>query len=335
MQNQISAYFSAPKASFGIRHSQLRSALLAVLLAVASFSLSAAGILKPGDILYTDSGDAINGGCVLKVNPRTGEKTVLARGGLLNMPFGVAMGRDGCVVVSDSGRLVRINPDTGEQRIIADYTRGLGAPYGIAVGRHGEIYAANAQEIVRVDPATGTVEVVSSGGSFHFPLAVACAPNGDLWVANVGFPSEIVRIDAQTGAQTVVSRGVFLKFPQAITVKGRDVYVSDVATSDGNFGRGRVIHIDARTGTQCVVAEGGHLIGPVGIAVDEEGHLIVGDPYTINLNSAHWYDGGIVRVNPVTGDQFLLARGRDNLVNPRGVTVVRHAAPAHHHEKSK
>jgi len=38
---------------------------------------------------------------------------VIASGGLLRMPFGVVIDADGQIIVSDSGRLIRIDPETG------------------------------------------------------------------------------------------------------------------------------------------------------------------------------------------------------------------------------
>ena len=61
-----------------------------------------------------------------------------------------------------------------------------------------------------------------------------------------------------------------------------------------------------KPGTQTVVSEGGNLVGPVGIAVDDNGQLIVGDPYTINPASQDLYDGGVIRIDPSTGAQTLL-----------------------------
>ena len=79
------------------------------------------------------------------------------------------------------------------------------------------------------------------------------------------------------------------------------------------------------TGAQTLLSSGGYLVGPVGIAVDENGQLIVGDPYTINPLSPDLFDGGIIRINPVDGGQTLLARGQGNYVNPRGIAIVRAA----------
>ena len=104
---------------------------------------------------------------------------------------------------------------------------------------------------------------------------------------------------------------------------GNDVYVTDVATADGNFGVGRVIHVDARTGEQSVVSEGDLLVGPVGIAVEADGQLVVSDPYTMNPESSDLFDGAVLRINPATGEQTLLARGEGGFVNPRGIAIKR------------
>src|SRR5512137_408909 len=42
-------------------------------------------------VYYVDSGNAIHGGCVIRVNILTGERTIISRGGLLLMPFGVVV----------------------------------------------------------------------------------------------------------------------------------------------------------------------------------------------------------------------------------------------------
>jgi len=281
-------------------------------------------VLEGGDILYVDSGNATDGGGLFKLNPKTGERTVIAMGGLLRMPFGVAVDvKRGLIVVSDSGRLVVVDPATGQQAILADNSSGaLGMPLGLDFDGRRNLVVANAQAIVRMDAAREMLQIVSAGGRLRCPTGVATSRNGDLFVANMSFPSEIIRVDSRTGEQTVIARGGLLNRPQAVAVVGDDIYVTDVATPDGNFGVGRVIHIDATTGEQSVVSEGDFLVGPVGITVDAEGQLIVADPYTINPESRDWFDGAVMRINPETGEQVLLARGAAGFVNPRGVTVM-------------
>ena len=291
--------------------------------------------LNPGDILYADSGNDIDGGFVIKVDPNTGQETVISSGGYLQSPFDTVIDAMGQIIVSDSGRLIRINPTTGKQTLLADNNRGpLGLPFGIALSRSGAILAANLRAVVQVDPVTGQIQTVSAGGNFLYPLGVACASNGQLLVLNIAFPSQIVRVNPQTGVQRVLAQGGYFNSPQAIALQGNDLYVTDVATADGNFGIGRIIHVDAQTGRQSVVSTGGFLVGPVGIAVDANGQLIVGDPFTINPLSPDIADGGfdgaIIKIDPVTGAQTLLARGQGSFVNPRGVAVVPGAGPGGH-----
>jgi DNA-binding beta-propeller fold protein YncE len=124
-----------------------RFASPAVLVAVGSMALQDGALcqglgtkLNEGDIVYADSGNSIDGGFIIKVNPNTRQKTVVASGGYLQLPFDVAVDPAGQIIVSDSERLIRINPETGDQQIIADNSRGLlGFPFGIGMEPSGII----------------------------------------------------------------------------------------------------------------------------------------------------------------------------------------------------
>jgi hypothetical protein len=306
--------------------------LLLVMVALAALlgsrGQSTAATLKPGDIICTDSGNAVEGGFLLQVNPRTGKQTVISAGGLLQSPFGVVVEPTGMIIVSDSGRLILINPADGRQSVLADHsTKSLGYPYGIDIDSRGQILVANAEQLVCFDPISDRTVVVSAGQNLLYPMGVAVAEGNHVFVANVSFPSQILRINPKNGIQKVLTRGGYLKVPQAITCRGDKIYVTDVATPDGNFGIGRVVQIDARTGAQRVVTEGGFLVGPVGIDVGEDGHIFVADPYTINPASPDAFDGGIIRIDPASGRQELIARGHGSFVNPRGITVVGRKQP--------
>ena len=298
-----------------------------VVVEATAFGQIPGSKLNPGDILFADSGNALDGGFIIKVDPNSGQETVLSSGGLLQLPFAPLIDSTGQIVVSDSGRLIRINPKTGIQTLIATNRRGsLGYPFGMALSQSGAILVANLHAIIQVNPVNGQIRTVSTGGNFVYPLDVAVAANGQLLVLNIAFPSQIVRVNPQTGAQHVVSQGGYLKNPQAITVADNDIYITDVATADGNFGIGRILRVDGQTGNQAVVSTGGYLVGPVGIAMDANGQLIVGDPYTVNPQSLDLvdggYDGAIIRIDPASGAQTLLVRGQGGYLNPRGVTVV-------------
>src|SRR5438552_19083252 len=77
------------------------------LLACSELNASAAP-LKAGDIIYADSGNAIEGGFIIKVDPNTGQQTVIASGGNLSGPFDVTIDDNGQIIASVEGRLVRI-----------------------------------------------------------------------------------------------------------------------------------------------------------------------------------------------------------------------------------
>lgn len=69
---------------------------------------------------------------VLRVDAATGAVAVVSQGGLLLDPYGIAREADGSLLVADSGLILRIDPDTGAQQILADGPVGAG---GVAV-RH-------------------------------------------------------------------------------------------------------------------------------------------------------------------------------------------------------
>jgi len=306
------------------------ASLIAILLianaigAHAQISAASAGArhtdLARSEIVFTDSM-----GAILRSDPATGGSEVVAQSQKLVQPLGICVGSSGEYFVTDTGcfGVVGVNPQTGRQRLVSCGGI-LGMPFGIAAERSGTLLVVNALNVVRIDPATGAQSVVASGGLLLYPLAVAVAENSDIYVVNA--LGAVIRVNARTGAQTLITSGGYLERPQGIAVSGKNIFVTDVATPDGNFGVGRIIQVDAHSGAQRVVSEGGSLVGPMGIADTRGGQLIVADPYTVNPDSADLadggYDGAIVRVDVASGEQTVLARGQQEFLNPRGVVVV-------------
>lgn len=270
------------------------------------------------ELLYTDSGNAIHGGAIVKVNAVSGERTIFSIGGNLTLPFGLTVTPDGRIIVTDCGRVIEIDTNTGEQSVLYD----LGWAAGLAIDRDGNLLIAGGHTIFRLDLVSGLIVAVATGGHLTCALAVAESPNGALLVLNAGSIPSIIRISKGTGRQEVVAQGGFLQSPQSLVVHGQSIYVTDVATSDGNFGIGCILRINAQNGKQTEIARGRYLVAPVGIALDHEGYLVVGDPYTVNPDSFDLYDGAIVRINLATGDQHLICRGSGELVNPRGLAFL-------------
>src|SRR6266436_1469684 len=289
--------------------------------------------LAPGDYVCTDSGNAIEGGFVLNVDHITHDLTVIASGGYLKNPYGVVIDASGQIIVSDtSGRIIRIDPKTRTQKIVADASPKLLSPYGIALDSEGKLLVVNCRAVLKIDPLTGDIQVIASGRKLVCPIAVAVADNGYLFVADRAKHAQVVRIDPKNGDQKVLPKGPYLGVPQGIAVQGNNIYVTVVATPDGNSGNGRVVQVDARTGKQQRVSEGDWLRCPIGIAIAANGQLIVSDPDTINPGSPDirdgGYDGAIIQVDPAARTQTVIARGRGSYVNPRGVAIVPTSLPA-------
>src|SRR5436309_10695431 len=234
----------------------VRNLLTSSVLCVAAVAQTASAADRC-EIVFTNSQAA-----VLRADTLTGGHGVIAKESELMQPFGIAVGQNGELFISDTGclGLLGIDPASGDQRLI---TRGglLGVPFGIAVERNGMILVANAHALLRVDPETGAQSPLPSPlpaqSSFQFPLAVAVAENGDIFVADALGP--IVRVDPNSGAQTLISSGGYPQRPQGIAVRGNNLYVTDVATSDMNFGIGRIIRIDINTGQQSELSRGENL----------------------------------------------------------------------------
>ncbi len=292
------------------------------LSAAATFgsALLAQGGQNNDAILFTDSQAA-----VLRTDIASSAPATVAVGQKLMQPFGICVGRDGEYLVSDTGSMgiVGINPATGQQRMVSS-GGALGVPFGMAVESDGSLLVANGQALLRVDPQSGEQMVVSSGGFFRAPVAVTVAANGQVYVLDA--LGAVIGVDPESGLQRLIAKGIYLKRPQGIAFLGNDVFVTDVATPDGNFGTGVIIRVDVRTGQQTVLSKGNNLVGPVGIAIGTAGQLIVADPYTINDASPDiangGYDGAIIQVDRVSGVQHIIARGQEGFVNPRCVAII-------------
>src|SRR6266498_1998036 len=283
-----------------------RSAFISVGLLLAGVAFTGnlnAGALQHFDVLVADSQAT-----VYRVDPRTGERTIIAQGGKLDRPYDLAQMRDGTVVVSDTGtlRIVGLNPATGEQTVLAEGGE-LGVPFGIDVDQHNRIYVANSSAIVRVNPETRQVETIAKGGLLQVPLDVAAAPDGSLYVADA--LAGIVRVDPATQEQTLITKGDLLHQSIGIALDGnRSAYVADA-------GGQCIVSVDLKNGSQKLVSMAGLLTTPVGIAVGPGGTLLVSDPDAFDL------DGGIMTIN-ADGTQSPITKGFGDLVNARGIAIV-------------
>jgi plastocyanin len=250
---------------------------------------SAAPVGAVSDLLVVDR-DLSGGGKVIRVDPATGDQTLVTADGNLKDPFGAAM-------------------DANGDLIVADQDAGPGA-----LG-----------EVIRVDPSTGFQTVISAGGMFKAPSDVAVERNGDLIVvdpAALDTNGAVFRVDPVTGAQSIVTQDGYLRNPRGVTLEATGyILVADEHTAGG--GGGRVIGVDPVTGTQAIVSPQGQFFTPLGIAVEADGSVVVGDE-----NAYTYASGGVVRVTrpsgaqaEVTSDGYLHATS-GIAVDPSGQLIV-------------
>jgi DNA-binding beta-propeller fold protein YncE len=102
----------------------------------------------------------------------------------------------------------------------------------------------------------------------------------------------------------------FLRFPRAIAIESD----GQILVTDPGAFEGSLIRIDPRTGQQSAFSRGGFLTNanhPFGVTVETNGNILVA---TTNA-------GGIVRINPLSGQQSVVVPARGLLKSPRGIAL--------------
>ena len=203
------------------------------------FDPAGIAVAPDGQIYVVDNRAPDDDGAVIRVDPRTGAQTLVTEGGQLDLPFGIAFQRDGSLVVANrefpdprrpppcqelGGRLIRVDPATGVQRLISEDQQ-FALPFGLAVAPDGGIAVANEcpnqQGLLRVDPVSGVQTSITTNGPQDVlvtPERVAFDPGGALLVSDfkVGQEGGIVRVDPETGAQSLVRSGELFNHPLGI-----------------------------------------------------------------------------------------------------------------------
>lgn len=219
-------------------------------------------------------------------------------------PFGVAVGRDRTVYVTDAGEAQRVRAisPAGLVRTVAGSSRGFAdgvgstarfdTPSGIAVDAQGTLYVADTANnaIRRIDPngevstiAGDTVPGYRDGpgptARFNGPMGIAIDRDGRIIVADT-YNDRIRVIDRRGMVRTVAGgepgladgEGGSARFltPCAVAVDAAgSIHVAD--TGNGTL---RVIDHTGRVTTAAIEEAA---IAPIGIAVDEDGNRYVTD----------------------------------------------------------
>ena len=178
--------------------------------------------LEPGGtLLVVENGS----GRVLRVDPSTGAKTVIASG--LSRPYDVITAPGGSILLSTESTVIRLG--TGE--VIATADRQIGR---ILLAPNGDLYYTTATTAYRV--AAGTHAQVPVADGLAAPHGLALAGDSALLISNTESDS-IVRVDPTTGTVTTFARLDGSAGDLAVGPDG-SLYVCDMTAQ-------RVLHLTA------------------------------------------------------------------------------------------
>ncbi|MDX2144300.1 MAG: hypothetical protein SFV19_13175 [Rhodospirillaceae bacterium] len=279
-----------------------RGAVGRVDLATGEATVIADGLGQPVAVKADSHGNLFTidwtTGKITFVNPSSGETIRIAT---VAPPLdNLAIGPDDTIYVSrpSDNSIVAVNSDTGAQRVLIQGR--LAAPGGLAtIKRNGKpaLLVTDAFGYRFVDAATGETELLPFDLATRASSAVAVT-EASIVISYVRRPTVVV-IDRATGRARHTLSG--FKAPMGVTARGADIFVADYAT-------GEVLKLMPGASPDRSVVAGG-LRGPVGLALDPGGKLIVGEAEA----------GALLSIDQATGTQTTLATG---LVQPEGLTVL-------------
>lgn len=214
---------------------------------------------------------------------------------------------DVIIVVQTEGLVYGIDPVTGETALISE--KGfLGNPSHVVVDKDGSVLTAErsaSRGVVKVNPVDGSQSMLVTDAGLDYPVALAFDGPHDLIIGNSSFATgqKLFRYNAPAGAVTTIATLTGLQNIQDVDVdSGGKIVVLDAGFF--NLGGGKIVRFDPSTGQQEVVSSGDRFINPVDLEIDSAGRYVVS-------NRVGDFSSELVRVDPLTGSQQLLARVAD------------------------
>jgi sugar lactone lactonase YvrE len=256
----------------------------------------ATGLGVPDSVKFDADGRIVSTqvatGQVLRIDPRTGEQTVLAQ---------LTPGLDNCTIVgSGSGARLFVSNFTGEITEIlcggetsTTLPGALNWPMDLAVGVDGKIYVADGTYfyLLQPDGSLQTVGMLFSPGYPGFLRGLVPSGPGEFVVTTSG--GHVARYRPATDECDYLADGLDQLYGVALTPGGHIVAVEQ--------GTGRVLSVGS-AGVE-VIASG--LDEPVGVTVTADGTVLVGDT------------GRVVKVTN-SGTETLV----DGLQRPQGLLAI-------------
>jgi Ca2+-binding RTX toxin-like protein len=209
---------------------------------LSSNAISSQGLFKDpvgiavtasGSLLVADPGASGGRGAVIAVDPANGQQSLVSDNlvsspGLFANPSGIAVERDGTILVADpdspapasgtDGAIIAVDPVTGAQRLVTNNDASqadlFGDPLGIAIETPGTLLVANASPtpaangVVLVNRSSGQQYGLATEGMFTTPTGIAEDLDGRAVVADSGAfggTGGVIRVDPATGTQVAIS----------------------------------------------------------------------------------------------------------------------------------
>ena len=170
--------------------------------------------------------------------------------------------------------------------------------------------------------------VAALGATVAVPPEPANAETvGDIFVVDVDCCGSgnggVFRVNSATGAQSIVSSAGAFVSPVAVALSTSGLlYVVDASCCGGDLGG--VIEVDPSKpntppgSNQRVISSGGNFTEPRGLALAADGSIYVVDAH---CGCGETGDGGVVKVNPSTGQQTVVAGG-GSFIDPVGIVLA-------------
>ncbi len=156
-------------------------------------------------------------GRVVRVNPVTGEQSIVHSGEGIRAPSDTAISPNGDIYtyIDDGGwpgipeGIVKINPVTGEHSIISVDDK-IESPWALEFNALGELFLLQqVDDLLKIDLITGQQESVSTLEGVGWPADLFFTENGDLFVADSGYPSsldnQLVRYDLNNSSLNMIA----------------------------------------------------------------------------------------------------------------------------------
>lgn len=210
-------------------------------------------------------------------------------------------------------QLIRMNPQTGAQTILAESTE----PYGWGLAAWDcRLWYATPMELKVFDVGTSVETVLVNSPLLDHPHALAVAQDGTVYVSEHDYPGvgvigNIFKVDPTTHAMSQVTTGGAFGVISGIAV-APDGTLYALSRDDA-----KVVRVNTAGGGQTVITSGGNLVEPRAIWVDHDGSLLVA-----SILSSSTTMGNVVRIDPATGTQTMVSSGGTSdtgIAYPQGI----------------